>query len=454
MSYVTLEGGEVTKVASVQGSLGVLFPTAVWSPDSQWIAFENRNQRTLYDHVALYELATGTVTAVTDDFAASVNPAFSGDGKHLFFNATVNRGPKFMGLNMGTSASRDWDSSLYVVVLKADGENPLFPKSDDAVEDKPDKDSDEKAEEGEEGDEDDSDEEESEDGEEEEESDEPAEPSIDLEGIGQRVLALPTSASSYFGLSCTDDKLYFIERSNGEVALKSFDFDSKKAKTVKEGVRGYSISHDGKSILIRNRGYSITNASGGDGKSLPIEKVMVRVDPQQEWPQILREVWRIERDYFYDSNMHGVDWPAMWKRWAAFLPHVKHRTDLTLLIREMIGELCCGHEYVNGGESAPAPKGISVGLLGADLEVVNGRYRIARILRGQNWNPGERAPLTEPGVDAAEGDYLIAVNGRPLTGDQNLFQAFEYTAGKQVDLTLSSSPDGSDSRTSTVCARR
>ena len=467
LSYVTLEGGAVTAIASIQGSLGVLSPTAVWSPDSQWIAFENRNERTLYDHVALFELATGTVTSVTDDFAASMNPAFSGDGKHLFFNASINRGPKFMGLNMGTSASRDWDSSLYVAVLKADGENPLFPKSDDAVDKKADdkkkeaddedadddsegseEDDDEKGDDDDDGDEDAGGEPSDGDG---EEIEEEIKPSIDLEGLGQRVLALPTSPSSYFSLSCTKDKLYFVERSpNGDRELKTFDFDSKKAKSLKEGVRGYSLSADGKSMLLFGGGFSIASSSAKDAKSLPIDSVMVRVDPQQEWPQILREVWRIERDYFYDRNMHGVDWPAMWDRWEAFLPHVKHRTDLTLLIRELIGELCCGHEYVSGGESASAPTGISVGLLGADLEVADGRYRLARILHGQNWNPGERAPLTEPGVDAAEGDYLIAINGRPLTADQNLFQAFEYLAGKQVELTLSVNSDGSEGRTSTV----
>ncbi|MFT7487220.1 MAG: tricorn protease, partial [Candidatus Paceibacteria bacterium] len=135
LAYLTLEDGTVTEVASVQGSLGVVYPTAVWSPDSEWIAFENRNTRTLYDHVALFELATGQVTSVTDDFGASTSPAFSGDGKHLFFAASVNRGPSFMGLNMTTSATRNWDSSLYVAVLQKDGENPLFPKSDDGVDD-------------------------------------------------------------------------------------------------------------------------------------------------------------------------------------------------------------------------------------------------------------------------------------------------------------------------------
>jgi len=468
IAYLTLESGEVTEVATVQGSLGVVFPTAVWSPDSKWIAFENRNPRTLYDHVALFELETGEVTSVTDDFAASSSPAFSGDGEHLYFFASVNRGPRLMGLNMTTSASRDWDGNLYVAVLKADGENPLFPKSDDAVEEEDGEE--EEPEEDEESEEDGSEEtiaqesgepgtgedagqepgDESAEDEEPEEEEDP-EPSIDLEGLHQRVLALPTPSGNYYGLECSKDTLYFIERGDGgDRVLKSFDFDEREAKTVKEGVRGFQLSADGKSILLRTSGYAISDAKGKDAESLAIDSVKVRVDPGQEWPQILREVWRIQRDYFYDAQMHGVDWPAMWSRWEAFLPHVRHRSDLTLLIRELIGELACGHEYVGGGESADPPEGVSVGLLGADVEVTGGRYRLARILEGQNWNPGQRAPLTEPGVEAEAGDFVLAVNGRPLTAEENFYEAFANTAGKQVDLTLSADAAGTETRTVTV----
>jgi tricorn protease len=454
-------------VATVQGSLGVVFPVAVWSPDSKWIAFENRNPRTLYDHVALFNVATGGVTSVTDDFAASGSPSFSGDGKYLFFTASVNRGPTFMRLNMTTSASRDWNNNLYVAVLKADGENPLFPKSDDAVAedsdeeensrdsevDDQDSDSDPSSEESEAGGaaEDGSGDAEEEDGEEEDEEDEV--PSIDLDGLGQRVLALPTPSGVYVGLECAGEKLFFMEQSDDDprtFELKSYVFDKKEPKLIKEGVRDFSISADGKSMLVRTSSYSITDAKGGDAKKLGIDSVMVRVVPEGEWPQILREVWRIQRDYFYDAEMHGVDWEAMWDRWQSFLPHVKHRNDLTLLIQELIGELACGHQYVSGGESVSAPQAISVGLLGADVEVAEGRYRIKTILDGQNWNPGQRAPLTEPGVEAAVGDYIISVNGRELTSDQNFYQAFEYTANKQVDLVLSSTADGEDSRSMTV----
>ena len=471
LAYLTVETGAVTNVASVQGSLGVLQPQAVWSPNSKWIAYVDRNTRTLYDHLVLFELASGTATPVTDDFAASSSPAFSRDGKYLYFFATVDRGPSFMGLNMATSAARDWSGNLYFAVLQADGENPLFPKSDDAVEAKKDDDDDAKKEADDEepaeeaspaadddNDRDDEavaaieDEEPSPGDEEGEDEEEDAGPGIDIEGLDQRILALPLPGGRYGNLQCTDDGLLFIEQTPaGTTALKSFSFDLREAKSLKDGVQGFAVSGDGKSLLTSaGGGFAITNATGGDPKSLAINAVKVRVEPVAEWAQTLREVWRIERDYFYDENMHGVDWPAMWERWKAFLPHVQHRSDLNLLQRELIGELACGHEYTGGGETPDGPAGISVGLLGADFEIADGKYRIARILRGQNWNPGLRAPLTEPGVDAREGDYLLAVNDRPLDAGQNLYQAFEYTAEKQVDLTLSATADGAESRTVTV----
>ncbi|MEM7247453.1 MAG: PDZ domain-containing protein [Acidobacteriota bacterium] len=433
LAYVTLSNGRVTEVARIQGSLGVVHPSAAWSPDSKWIAFTNRNPRTLYDHVALYELRSRKVTQVTDDFAESSSPAFSPDGKHLFFSASVNVGPKLMGLNMSTSASRDWDSDLYVAVLQADGENPLAPKSDEAKKDDKPK-------------EDDSDEEE------EDDDDDSRKPKIDLEGLDQRILALPVDSGRFWSLRCAGDKLLYVESpSSGDDKLMAFDFDERESDMLVDDVNGFVVSGDGKSLLVfTGGGYKITNAKGKDGKKLKINSVKVRVEPQLEWPQVLREVWRIERDYFYDANMHGVDWDAMWDRWEPFLPHVRHRSDLTMLIRELIGELACGHEYVWGGESPDPPAGVSVGLLGADFTVERNRHRIARILKGQNWRPGDRAPLTEPGVEAREGDYLIAVNGEEVWGEDNLYRMFQNTANKQVELTLSSRPLGGSKRTTTV----
>ncbi len=487
IAYLTVETGGVTEVARVQGSLGVVQPAAVWSPDSKWIAFENRNPRTMYDQIALYELETSKTTGITDAFGTAASPAFSRDGKHMFFAASVDAGPRLFGLDMSTSASRTTDNSLYVVVLQKAGKNPLAPKSDEAVGSDGDDDmermrrrfagprgaspGDEK--EGGDAAGTDADAESKKDKEKKVDV-----PPIELDGIDQRILALPLGSSGYRALAGLENGVLYLEYapSGGRPELKKFDLDDLEADTVARDVFDYELSADGSWILVRGLGgWSIRRVGGGFGggagpdleamaaagrgsrggggggsETLRLDSVRVRVDPEQEWPQILREVWRIQRDYFYDENMHGVDWPAMWRRWSAFLPHVRHRADLNVIIAEMIGELACGHQYAGGGDMPDAPDGVSVGLLGADWEIAKNRYRIARIYSGQNWSPGLRAPLTEPGVDAREGDYLITVDGRPVMADDNLYAAFENTANRQVLITLASKPDGLDARSMTV----
>lgn len=444
IAYVDVEAGSVHAVGESQGSLGEVRPNAVWSPDSKWIALEKRNPRTMFDQIHLYSLAEGTTTRLTDDFGFTGSPAFSSDGKYLFFTASTDIGPNLMGLNMAAASARDWDSSLYVCVLKADEADPLGPRSDEGFEPKAE---DEKADE--EGDEDAADtgdavaEEEAE-----EEAEEPEAPSIDLEGLDQRILALPTGSGRFYGLQAAGDKLLYMAVGDGRgTDLMAFDFDERKAESLRSGVRGFGVSGDGKSLLLSvGGGFEITGLNAKGGERVGLDGVRMRVDPLAEWPQILREAWRIERDYFYDPAMHGVDWPAMWERYAAFLPDVRHRSELDLLLREMIGELACGHEYVSGGDFPDGPDGVSVGLLGADWVATGDRYRLDRILTGQNWNPGMRAPLTAPGVDVREGDYLIAVNGMDVKTDTNLFAAFQNTSGRVTTLTVAADAAGTEPR--------
>ncbi len=481
-AFVTLESGELTTVVRNSGSLGVVPTQAAWSPDSQWIAFELKNERTLYDRIALFSVKDGTSTVVTDAFGEAGNPAFSSKGEYLYFTASVDIGPKLFGLDMMSSASRNGRSSLYVAVLKSDAKNPLDPKSDEGYdeskdkekkkkedEDEDDKEKDDEEKDGDEPDDSSDDaepqaEDEETDGEKpaspedkdedkkDEEKKEPAKPSIDLQGLDQRILALPIPSGIYGQLGSAGKTLLFVERSlGGPPAIKSFDFDSRKVKTVAEGAGGFQVSGDGKSLLTSSRGsFQIMSATGGKKKTLNINSVKVRVEPAKEWPQLLREAWRFERDYFYDPQMHGVDWDAMWKRWSVFLPHVRHRSDLSLLIGELIGELACGHNYVAGGETPSRATGVSVGLLGADYEKHEGRFRIKTIYRGQNWSGRSRSPLTVPGVDVKAGDYLISVNGREITASENLYAAFENTAGNQIDLGVSETSDGSKVRFSKV----
>ncbi|MEM7264010.1 MAG: PDZ domain-containing protein, partial [Planctomycetota bacterium] len=437
LAYLTVETGRTTRVTTSEGSLGVVWISADWSPDSKWIAFEQRNSKTLYDQIALYRCADGSVTVITDGFGDSGGPAFSSDGKLLLFTSSVESGPTRFGLDMETSAAKTPQNHLYAVVLQKDGRHPFGPRNDTGISDGDDSESSRERDEDEESSR--------------TRSEKKDLPVLELDGIDQRIVAVPLPSGRYQSPTCTEEALYVLNRQGGETVLLHFDLEEREKKTIASGVRSYELSHDEKSFLLAlGSGWEIRQTKGDDRHSLAIDEVKVRVDPSLEWPQLLREAWRIERDYFYDPGMHGVDWDAMWERWSAFLPHVRHRSDLTLLLAEMIGELACGHNYVSGGEYPDAEEGVPTGLLGADFVEAGNRFRVSRILRGQNWNPSLRAPLTVPGVDVREGDYLISVDGVPLTTAQNFFSAFENTANRQIELVCSSSPDGRDPRASIV----
>ena len=212
------------------------------------------------------------------------------------------------------------------------------------------------------------------------------------------------------------------------------------------------MSADGKKLLYRERQQLVDRAddeedrAGGraDQRSTAIE---VRIDPRAEWKQIFDEAWRINRDYFYAPNMHGVDWEQQHEKYAAFLPHVATRADLNRVMQWMSSELSVGHHNVGGGDALAEPKTVPGGLLGADYEVANGRYRFKKVYGGLNWNPQLRAPLTEPGVNAKAGEYLLAVNGRDLRPPTNVYSLFENTSGKIVEITLGPNADGTGSRT-------
>ncbi len=187
----------------------------------------------------------------------------------------------------------------------------------------------------------------------------------------------------------------------------------------------------------------------GDG-ALPLAAISVRVEPRSEWPQILREAWRINRDYFYATNMHGADWNAVWSKYEAFIPHLATRDDLNRVIRMMLSELSVGHSFSGGGEHIYEPKPVPVGLLGADYDVQDGRFRFKTIYGGAYWDTSLRAPLAAPGVDVKPGDFLLAVDGKEIKADSEVYRAFEGTAGKRIELKVGPNADGSNARTVVV----
>lgn len=265
---------------------------------------------------------------------------------------------------------------------------------------------------------------------------------IDLEGFEARAIQLPVAPGSFRNLAVNDKNQLMYVRGGSGIKLFDLSDDSKAEKTVTSG-GGFYLNASGKKMLLpRGRSAQVASASAGaSGKAVSTDGMMVRIDPRSEWKQIFTDAWRIFRDYFYDPNMHGVDWKWVHDHYAAMIDHCASREDVTFLIGEMIAEANVGHAYLQGnGDGAPAGPRVNVGMLGVDWEVHEGAYRIARIIRGANWDSDAISPLGMPGVDVHEGDYVLAVNGMPMSTDRDPYAAFQGLAGDEVVLTVSSSP--------------
>jgi tricorn protease len=206
-------------------------------------------------------------------------------------------------------------------------------------------------------------------------------------------------------------------------------------------VSNFQMSADGKKLLVMKDGLAVIDAKEGQKieDRMPLGDMKVQIEPRAEWRQILRDAWRVQRDFFYDPTMHGVDWERVYEQYAAMLPDCAAREDVSYIIREMISELNVGHTYYWGGDHEPSHSE-SVGLLGCDYELHDGAYRIARILEGGDWDVDARGPLSQPGVDVKVGDYLLAVNGVLLDPARDPWAAFQGLAGKTVTLTVSDKP--------------
>lgn len=411
----------------------------VWSPDSKWLAYTKRLD-THIRAVYLFELATGKGHQVTDGLSDATFPCFSPDGKYLFFAASSNFGLNTGWLDM-SSYERPVTSSLYVAVLSKTDPSPLAPESDE-----------EPAQEGGTEDKKDAD-----------ESKEPVQVQVDLGGLDQRILALPVPARDYCSLRAGQGKLFYLEAIPHQFGsptprlytLHTYDIKERKGEVFLDKVRAFWLSADGKKLLYqgeKNGDYAIVEADkkpGGNASKLNLEAMEALVDPRAEWEQMFNEARRIQRDYFYDEQMHGADWDAVCVKYRPFLKHIGHRSDLNEVFAEMVGELVVGHAYVGGGD-IPVPEQVPCGLLGADYEVVDGCYRIRHIYSGLNWHPELRAPLTEPGVNVSVGEYILAVNGRPLRAEVNIYSLFEKNADRLVELLVSPTTAEGDGRRVTV----
>ena len=420
---------------------------AEWSPDSKWIAY-SKNLPNRLRAIFIYSLADKKSSQITDGMADSISPAFDVGGKYLYFMASTNYGPSTGWLEM-SSIDRPVRRAIYLAVLGANEPSPLLPETGDEPPPRP--------------------------------SPSPETPSpqptpgaprplnvrIDFDRIGQRIISVNIPAGEYSNLTAgSAGSFYYTEPIQTtapgpqSLRLQRYQLKERTAAAFLEGVRSYSLSADKKKLLYQGSAGGGTSwgivptdrpapAKIGDGP-LNVAQLEMRIDPRAEWEQIYRETWRIQREYFYDPKFHGADWEKVYEKYRPLLAHVGHRADLSYLIATVGGELTVGHSYLTGAGDMPAEDPVSVGLLGADFAVENARYRIKRIYTGENWNPDLRAPLSAPGIQVSEGDYLLEVNGKQLVAPTNLYSLFEGTAGRQTLIRVGKNPSMEGSRVITV----
>ncbi len=420
-----------------------------WSPDSKWLAY-SKNEDNGMQVVYLYSLASGRATRVTTGFTSDYSPVFGSHGKYLFFISQRHANPVFSESEFNEATVKM--DGIYVATLQADEASPFAPRSDEGTPEKAEKG---KAEGG---------------------SGPSAKPAakkeetapavkIDLEGLDSRIVPLPIPSADITGLMTAQDSVYYVTLPvmsldgplPGEQAtLHAFDMKARKSSEITSPLDGYALSADGSSVLVQ-QGESFTilpaeaGAKGTAAKALDLSRMQADIDPVAEWREIFGQAWRLERDFFYSTAMNGADWKAVRGRYEPLLAEATCREDVNYLIGEMIGELCNSHTYVGGGD-IPTSRYVPVGLLGVDfaLDAGSGRYRLATIYKGDNSRPDFRSPLTEPGVNVKEGDYLLAVNGHELKAPTNPYALFVNTLGSTVTLTVAETADGKNRRDVTV----
>jgi len=436
--YVEIEKGVPAKVDSDRYEDAFRGIDPSWSPDSRFLAYTMQLENHMRS-VFVYSLETGKSTQLTDGMSDARFPVFDPNGELLYFTASTDFGLSVGWLDL-SSFERPVRRSLYVAVLRQDLPSPLAPESDEEQPQPEKKD------------------------EEEEEDRPPPVVAIDFDGISQRILALPVPAANYAGIQVgKTGEVFLLEQAlipppdeyPPKLTIHRFRLEDREAEELLEDVTAFDLSLNGEKMLYKLEdqwllaGTEEPEAEAEEPRKLALEAMEVYVDPPAEWRQMYRETWRIQRDFLYDPAFHGLDLGAASEKYEGFLERVSSRADLNYLFSEMLGELTLGHVFVGGGDFPEAPK-VKGGLLGADYAVENGRYRFVRVFNGESWNPNLRAPLTQPGVNVAAGDYLLEVNGRDVRPPESVYAFFENTAGKQVRLKIGPSPDGARAREVTV----
>ncbi|HEX6178131.1 MAG TPA: PDZ domain-containing protein, partial [Thermoanaerobaculia bacterium] len=406
-----------------------------WAPDSRWVAYTKLNEAQ-FGSIFVYSVPEKKSYRLTSGMTDDLEPVFDPKGRYLYFRSNRD-------FNMTFSA---WEfnyvytdpTRVYVGILAADGPPLLLPQSD----------------------------EEKVDGGGPAASPAPAPAAapapapastpkvtvrIDPAGFEQRVRAIPGSPGNYSNLDAVASGVLYMHGPSGRQALKLYNIDDRKEETILEGLRGYELSANREKLIARvGNDYAIVNAKPGQKSSdgvIALEAMEMKIDPRAEWAQAFSDAWRIQRDWFYDPNMHGVDWNLMRQRYGQLIPHVAHRADLDYVLGELIGELNAGHAYVESPSGLSSVDNVDNGLLGAEIVPHDsGYYRIDRIFPGQNWDDRYRSPLTEAGVKVNRGDFIIAVDGVSTKGVDNFYRLLENKANRVVTLTVNSTPSATGAR--------
>jgi tricorn protease len=436
-----------------------------FSPDGRWLALSltaiNRRR-----DLALYEIATGKLTRIGDGSEIDANPAWSSDGKYLYFISSRHENP------VGSDVDFDFailkSGGIYAIPLARDTASPVAPKSDegsgasyDSSSAQPDEAKHEQATKP--GKQDDK-------KKKDDSAAEPVEPvkpgainpiRIDMDGLMARAVAVPVDAANITQLDLRGDRIFYLTQPLGLIdgmlageksELRFYDLKKRKSSTITEEVDGYSLSRDGLRVLIRHEKDYTVLATKADAakdtetkKPLKLDHLRELVDPNQEWSEMFENAWRLERDLFFSPPMNGVDWKGVHDRYRSLLPLAGSREDLNYLIGQMLGEMSNSHTYVGGGDDGDTTPQAHSALLGVDwaLDAASGRYRFATIYPGDNTRSDYRSPLAQPGLNVKMGDYLLAVNGAELKAPADPDSLLQLAdADTTVELTIADHPDG------------
>ena len=410
-----------------------------WSPSGNFLAFSMSNQNQ-FQSVFVWSASDGQVRRVTEEAFNSYNPAWDPQGNYLYFLSDREFAPQISNVEFNFATNRP--TYIYAMTLRKDVKHPFPPESDEVTIGKPDEKPADAAPTP-------------------EATPKPTPPlTIDFDAIVNRVARVPVGADNYAGLSAKTGHLlymvggapYYGRTSDRNTSLRIFALKDRKETTLVDDVRGYALSEDGSKVLVAQpSGFNLFDATPQGEKSrkaVATSGLYVDRVPAEEWNQIFNEVWRRYRDWFYVSNMHGFDWVALREQYRPLLKYVAHRSDLNYVISEMIAELTVQHAYIDGGDFQIPPRP-RYGLPGARFEFDQqaGRYRISKIFDGENEEDIYRSPLTEVGVNANVGDYVLAVDGEELKGTDDIYRLLRNKADNPVQLTLNKVPSFQGART-------